>query len=163
MSGNIGVISGPQVLLDVWEALTAEDYGFSENIATRRRPTPIFLSEGQADADETVRLLGTVADGDIEWRDTGRIVGETFSVTIEVDTRVSGTTGPAAVARAIEIACEVQNLFRDPDTGKPKGLGSAPSIIQNYRINSYSVDTFVLEDKGYGCVYEMVLRVNTRH
>jgi len=162
MTTNIDTISGPQILLDVWGVLLAAEPGLSVSSDTLRGPKVLFLGEGQDDADETVRLLGTIPTATIEWRNTGRIVGEEFELTLVIDTRVTGASGPAAVARAIALADEIQVLFRDAVTGLPSGLTDS-RVLQNYRVSGYTLETFPLEDKGYGCLYEMTLRVETRH
>ena len=72
-----------------------------------------------------------------------------------------GQTGLEAMERADALAQAVQEAFRDQTTGRPQGI-STGGVIGNYRVRGYTLEAFPVMDDGWGAVFELVLRVETR-
>lgn len=163
---NIGYIAGPSIMLDVLTLVDGLTFPASTDY---QNFTPSVSLLGTKDDGtkskqtvETIEIAGAVKDGDIEWRDTGRIVGETFTIPIVIRTAVPGKTAPQAAARAIALSEVIQAGLRDNTTGKPAGL-SDTRIVDNYRLSGYQFDPFPVGDTGWGYDYTINLRIHTRH
>ncbi len=159
MSGNVRLLRGPSILLEV--AGVIEGLPFTASANTGEVPSFYFLDADENRTAERVELSGQLGDGAVEWNSTGALVEEAVSIEILIYAGDAGQSGSEAMARAIEISEVVQAGFRDQTTGRPQGINTA-GVINNYKIVNYDVESFPVVDDGWGVKYVLYLRVLAR-
>lgn len=159
MAGNVRLLRGPTILLEVESVL--KGLPFPASVNTGEVPSIYFLDDDSERAAERVELSGQLGDGEVQWNSTGALVEETVSVEILIYAGDAGQTGVEALGRAIELSEVVQAGFRDQTTGRPQGIDTA-GVIGNYRIAGYEVESYPVVDDGWGVKYVLFLRVTAR-
>lgn len=159
MSGNVRLLRGPSILLEVAGVVGALPFPVSVN--TGEAPGFYFLDADENRSAERIELSGQLGDGEVEWNSTGALVEESVSIEILIYAGDAGQSGPEAMARAIQLCEVVQAGFRDQTTGRPQGINT-PGVIGNYKIISYDVESFPVVDDGWGVKYVLYLRVTAR-
>ena len=159
MAGNRRFLVGPSVLLEVESTLSG--LVFPASVNSGRVPTVYFVSDNDERDEERIELEAQISDGAVEWQSTGALQSETLDIAVRIYAGEPGQTGTEALTRANELAQVVQEGFRNQTTGRPTGIATA-GVIGNYRVRSYSFEAFPVMDDGWGAMFELVLRVETR-
>jgi len=159
MAGNRRFILGPAVLLEVADTLACAAY--PESVNTGRVPTVYFIDDNDDRDEERIELEAKIDNGDVIWQSTGALQAEELDIVVRVYAGERGQTGLEAMERADVLAQAVQEAFRDQTTGRPQGI-STGGVIGNYRVRGYTLEAFPVMDDGWGAVFELVLRVETR-